>query len=228
MSRVVKVMQMQLINKWTFLGVPAVILVVTFLLSYAIWVIVPGDGQVYSGATQAVLWYFLVLGIQSMTMTFPFSQSMGVSRRTFYLGTVGLFAVVALAVSTIYYLLGLVERATDGWGQNAQMFALDWLAASPGVVQVLFYFVAMVALFMIGFWFATVWKRWQTRGMLVAWIGLGAVTVGLVALTTWQDRWPQVGTWFSVQTPLTVSAWSTMFCAVLAAGSYLTLRRATP
>jgi len=229
MNRVLNVARMQLINKWTFLGIPAIIMASAFLITLAIWALIPETGETkYAGSGQAVMWYFLALGIQSLTLTFPFSQAMSVSRRTFYLGTLGLFAVVALATSVIYYVLGLVETATGGWGMNGQMYALGWIAAEPGPVQILFYFISMITLFMIGFWFATVYKRWQATGMLVAGIGTAAVLLGIVALITWQGRWPQVGQWFAAQTPQTVAGWAALFCAVLAAGSYLTLRRATP
>jgi hypothetical protein len=50
------------------------------------------------------------------------------------------------------------------------LYAVAWVAAQPGIVQVLFYFVSMVTLFMLGFWFATIYKRWQATGMLIAWI----------------------------------------------------------
>ncbi|GLB66782.1 hypothetical protein [Arthrobacter mangrovi] len=229
MNRVVNVARMQLINKWTYLGIPAIILASAFLITYAIWALVPsGGGAMYSGAAQSVMWYFLALGIMSMTQTFPFSQAMSVSRRTFYIGTLGLFAVVALAISVLYYVLGLIEKATGGWGVNGQLYALGWLADQPALVQIYFYFIAMVALFMIGFWFATIYKRWQATGMLVVWIAVAVVLLGLVALATWQGLWPEVGAWFVAQTPLSVSGWATVFCAALACGSYLTLRRATP
>jgi hypothetical protein len=229
MNRVINVARMQLINKWPYLGIPAAIMVSAFLITYAIWALIPAsDEALYSGASQAVMWYFLALGIQSMTLTFPFSQGMSVSRRTFYLGTVGLFAVVALAISVLYYILGLVEKATDGWGMNGQLYALGWIAEQPALVQIYFYFIAMVALYMIGFWFATVYKRWQATGVLVAVVGIAVTLVGLVALPTWQGWWPQIGAWFATQTPLSVAGWVSLFCAVLACGSYLTLRRATP
>jgi hypothetical protein len=44
------------------------------------------------------------------------------------------------------------------------LYAVAWVAAQPGIVQVLFYFVSMVTLFMLGFWFATIYKRWQATG----------------------------------------------------------------
>jgi hypothetical protein len=57
--------------------------------------------------------------------------------------------------------------STGGWGFNGRLYALGWIADSSPVVQILFYFIVMVALFMIGFWFATIYKRWQATGMLV-------------------------------------------------------------
>jgi hypothetical protein len=229
MNRAVSVARMQLINKWTFLGIPALIIAASFALTYAIWLMLPDNAETrYSGASQAVVWYFLALGIQSLTYTFPFSQAMSVSRRTFYIGTTGLFAVVALAVSLLYFVLGRVEVATNGWGLNGQLYFLGWAADSPAAVQILFNFLVMLALYMTGFWFATVYKRWRATGMLVVWILIAVALVGLMALAGWQGWWPQVGAWFAAQTPLSVSGWTALFCAALGVGSYLTLRRATP
>ncbi|GAA1860574.1 hypothetical protein GCM10009715_05000 [Paeniglutamicibacter psychrophenolicus] len=230
MNRVVKVARMQLINKWSFLGIPMVILVASTLMTFAIWALLPAsarEGTLYSGSGQAVMWYFLALGIQSLTFTFPFSQAMSVSRRTFYLGTLGLFATIALGYAILYYLLGLVEKATGGWGFNGQLFALGWIAGNNAAIQILFYFVAMVLLFMIGFWAATVYMRWKATGLLIAGIGFAVVLLGLVGLATLNDAWPQVGAWFAAMQVLGLSIVLGGLCVLLAGGSYLTLRRAT-
>ncbi|MGA7204149.1 MAG: hypothetical protein WBX27_05920, partial [Specibacter sp.] len=60
MNRAVGVAKMQLIDKWTFLGIPGVILVSCFALTVAIWAMIPesAEGPRYSGAGQAVMWYF--------------------------------------------------------------------------------------------------------------------------------------------------------------------------
>lgn len=228
MNRAVTVARMQLINKWTYLGVPALVIAIAFAISWVIWWLLPDGGMVYSGAGQAVMWYFLVLGIQSLTLTFPFSQGMSVSRRNFYIGTLGLFAVVALVISGLYVVLAAIEQATNGWGVDGRMFALPWIADGSWYEPFIFYFIGMVLLFMIGFWAATVYKRWQVLGMVVTWVSVAAVLLGLVALATWTDSWPSVGMWFAGQTPLTVSAWGALGCVVLAGGSYLTLRKAVP
>ncbi|MGL3805983.1 hypothetical protein ACSYDW_07775 [Paeniglutamicibacter sp. R2-26] len=230
MSRIVNVVRMQLINKWTFLGIPMVILVASTSFTFAIWYLVTrnsSEAVLFSGSGQAVMWYFLALGIQSLTLTFPFSQAMSVSRRSFYLGTLGLFAVIALSYSVLYYVLGLIEKATGGWGMNGQLFALDWIAQNNAAVQILFYFVAMVLLFMIGFWCATVYLRWKATGMLIVGLGAAVLLLALIAMLTLNDWWIPLGTWLGSLSALGVSLMMGAVCVLLAGGSYVTLRKAT-
>ncbi|MFC8303174.1 hypothetical protein ACFUCV_05750 [Specibacter sp. NPDC057265] len=229
MNRAVGVAKMQLINKWTFLGIPAVIVLVSFAFSLGIWALIPNTvGMKYSGAGQAVMWYFFGLGIQSLTMTFPFSQGLSVSRRNFFFGTVGLFTVLAALVAGLYVLLGVVEKSTNGWGLQGRMFALEWVADQPWFIQLFFYFVLMMFLFLLGFWSATVYKRWQTTGTLVMCIALAVLLLGAAALTTWQQRWSEFGLWVSTLTPGTTGLLALALAVLLGVGGFLTLRRATP
>ena len=228
MSRVVKVMRMQLTNRWTFIGIPAVILAASFGLSWVIWSFVPYEGTKYSGGSQAIMWYFLALGVQALTMTFPFSQGLSISRKAFFLGTVGLFSIIAVVTTAIYYVLGLIEIATDGWGVNGRFFALEWIAEGAGLPVMAFYFTVMMVLFLLGFWAATIYKRWQTTGLLIAGIGTGLLLVGVLYYLTRQDLWGQVGHFLGSQSQLSVAGWLAVVGLALAGGSYLTLRRAVP
>ena len=230
MNRVIKVARMQLINKGTFIGIPLIILGATFLFTLAIWWLVRrngGDGAMYGGGAQAPMWYFLALGIQSLTLTFPFSMAMSISRRTFYLGTVALFSVCALALSVFYYLMGLLEVATDGWGMGGQFFALQWIADNNWLVQILFYFVLMVLLFMIGFLAATIYMRWRTTGMVAFFICLGVLVLGVIALFTVTNSWGEFWSWALTWTAAGVTLWGGIVALLMAGGSYLTLRKAT-
>jgi hypothetical protein len=228
MSRVVAVARMQLINKWTYIGTPLIILGSAFLLSVAIFAIIPTDESKYGGGSQAPLWYFLVLGIQSMTLVFPFSQGLSISRRAFYLGTLGLFSLLAAAMTTLYLVGAAAEGATGGWGVRGYFFRLPWIADGPWYATAAFYFVVMMLMFIIGFWFATIYKRWGTTGMLVSLIGTAVLLLGGVALAQLNQWWGGIGLWFAGQTPLSISAWTALLCMALAGGSYLTPRRATP
>ncbi len=229
MNRAVGVARMQLINKWTYLGIPAVIIAGSFLLSVAIWALIPDSAGVkYSGAGQAVMWYFFGLGIQALTLSFPFSQGLSISRRNFFIGTLSLFTLLAAVISGLYVVLGVVEGATNGWWLQGRMFGLAWVTGQTVFVQWFFYFVLMMFLFLLGFWAATIYKRWQATGVLVICLGIGILLVGAVALATWQGWWPAVGAWILTLTPLSTGLLALGLVALLGVGSYLTLRRATP
>ena len=230
MNRIMKVARMQLINKATFIGIPLMILISAFLFTVAIWWLVRrsgGDGVLYGGGAQAPMWYFLARGIQALTMTFPFSMAMSISRRTFYLGTLMLFSVCALVLSVFYYLMGLVETATGGWGLDGRFFALQWIADNNGFIQIMFYFVLMVLLFMVGFFIATIYMRWRHAGMVVFFTLLGLLILGIIALFTFTSFWDQFWSWALTWTAGSVSLWGALAAVLMAAGSYLTLRKAT-
>ena len=86
----------------------------------------------------------------------------------------------------------------------------------------------MMFMFIIGFWFATIFKRWGTTGTLVSTLGTAIALIGIAALTTVFEGWGHFGNWMAQQTPLSISGWAALLCVILAAGSYTTLRRATP
>ncbi|MGQ3385187.1 hypothetical protein [Glutamicibacter sp. TV12E] len=230
MNRTIKVARMQLINKATFIGIPLMILVSAFLFTLAIWWLVRrngGDGVLYGGGAQAPMWYFLALGIQALTMTFPFSLGMSISRRTFYVGTVALFSACALALSVFYYLMGLIETATGGWGMDGRFFAMQWIADNSWFIQIMFYFVLMVLLFMIGFLIATIYMRWRQAGMVVFFTALGLLTLGVIAIFTFTEFWGQFWDWALTWTAAGVTLWGGAAAVLLATGSYVTLRKAT-
>lgn len=229
MNRPLAVARMQLLNKWLYLGTPAIILAASTLIALAILALVPDDGGTRLALSgQAVMWYFFGAGLQSLSLTFPFSQAMSVSRRSFYLGTLGLFSVLALGLGVLYWLLGLVEKATNGWGVNGNIFAIPWIADSGWYVQILLYFALTMLLFMFGFWFATVYRRWRMLGLTAALVGFGLVLLAGVGGATMTDSWAAVGAWFLQLTPLSLAGWLLLGGVLLAAGSYGTLRRATP
>lgn len=229
MNRVINVMRMQLVNRWIFIGIPLIIMAASFLLTLIIWAILPSDGSTrFSGGSQAVMWYFFALGIQSLTLTFPFSQGLSITRRTFFIGTLSLFSVIALITSVTYWVLGLVEQATGGWGVDGRFFALGWIADGPWYQPIAFYFAVMMTLFLIGFWAATIYKRWQATGLLTAGIAVALVIVGMLYLIGSRSAWAEVGAFLASQSQLNVAGWLALLGLALAGGSFLTLRRAEP
>ncbi|GAA5034525.1 hypothetical protein ACFQRL_14490 [Microbacterium fluvii] len=235
MNRTLNVVRMQLVNRQTYIWVPLIIIGSAWVISYLIYAIIgaglgahPARGEGFNGASQAPLWYFLAIGVQALTLTFPFSQAMSVTRRTFFLGTTLVTAAAGAVLATLYTLLKLPELATNGWGVGSYMFALPWVTDGPWYHGWLFFFAVTVLFFILGFWFATIYKRFGVAALTSALVALALLLVGAVALITWQQWWGSVGAWLAQQSSGQIGAWMLAVAVVLGLSSYLTLRRATP
>jgi len=228
MSRTLNVVRMQLINKQTYIWIPLIILAGAFALSLAVYAIIPSDGVKIGGGSQAPLWYFGVVGVQALTLTFPFSQAMSVTRRAFFLGTLLTAAITSAILAAIFVVGGLVEKATNGWGMNGWFFWLDWIWASGALGAGLFYFVLALMFFIVGFWAATIYKRFGSLWLTVILVGLGVLFVGALFVIGRLDAWAAVFTWFATQGAVGLALWGLALIVVLAAASFGTLRRATP
>lgn len=230
MNRALKVARMQLINKQTFVWVPLLVIGAAFVISWLIFAILrlPSDASAFNGAAQAPLWYFAVIGVQSLTLTFPFAQALSVTRRTFFLGTTLVALASGVVIATLYVLLAPVEQATNGWGVRSNMFNVVWVTDGPWYHAWVFFLALTMVFFQSGFWAATIYKRWGATVLTTVLIGLGLVLVGLLALVAWQDWWAHLGSWFVAQTPLSLGGWMFAFAAVLATSAFLALRRAIP
>lgn len=231
MNRTMNVIRMQLVNRETFIWVPLIVLGGAFLLTLAIYAILVSNGVTgpfYSGAAQAPMWYFAVVGAQALTLTFPFSQAMSVTRREFYLGTLLTAMLSAAGLAIVMVTFGLIEDASGGWGMNGYIFHIPWLSDSGPAVAALAFFSLSMLFFAFGFWGATIWKRYRAIGLTIALLGLAVVLIGLFWLTARLNAWTAVFLWIVDQGVLGLSLWGLALLAVLAGSSYITLRRAIP
>lgn len=228
MSRIGTVTRMQFVNRWTFIWIPLIILGGSFLVSLVIYSLIPLDTPKFGGGSQAPMWYMLSAGVMAMAATFPFSQAMSVTRREFYIGTVSAGAITALILALIFVVGGLIEDATNGWGLNGFFFRLDWLWEAGPFVAGLFYFTLTMLLFTIGFFFATIYRRWGAPVLTIGLVGLGLILAGLVFVFTKLDMWGAVAEFFLAAgvTGLTFILFALTIAFAVAA--YLPLRRSTP
>ncbi|WP_114855229.1 hypothetical protein [Brachybacterium sp. YJGR34] len=226
--RTLDVVRLQFINRQTFLWIPLIVLLGAWLLNLLVYLIVAangGSGPMYSGASQAPVWYFAVIGGQAMTLTFPFSQAMSLTRREFFVGTLAAAAVSALGLTAVFVALGLLERATDGYGMDGYFAYLPALWTQGTLGAGLAYFTLTMLFFVIGFWFMTVVRRFGPMVAAAVAIGVALIGVGLIALVTAAQAWGAVARWFVEAGPVGVSVCGLLLAAVLAVGSSLTLRR---
>ncbi|MFG6503609.1 hypothetical protein [Microbacterium sp. P05] len=231
MSRTVNVVRMQLVNRETYLWVPLIVLGGSFAITLAVYFLLNRAGvdtAMFGGGAQAPLWYFLYVGVQALTLTFPFSQAMSVTRREFYLGTLLTAVLASLVLAAVFVVGGFVEEATDGWGLNGYFFALPWIWDRGWWVAGVLYFAVAMVFFIIGFWTATIYKRFSSIGLTIVLVAIGLVLVGVLWLVGHLQAWATVWEWFVAQGPLGLSLWGLLFIAVLAATAFPLFRRLTP
>jgi hypothetical protein len=198
--------RVQAANRNTFVWVPLLVLGGSTVLTLAVWWAVKAAGaetQLFSGSVQAPFWYLLVVGAQTVALTFPFTQALSLSRRDFWLGAMLNFSVFSVLFAVLLWLLGLVEGATGGWWMNGRMFAfpaeLEGGAGFPDAGSpwylLLYALLAMMAL-SIGFAFGTVYKRFGPTGLTLAITGTVAAVIVLFVLSVRLDWWPTLQAWF--------------------------------
>ncbi|MCT9819415.1 hypothetical protein N3K63_03840 [Microbacterium sp. W1N] len=231
MSRTLNVVRMQLVNRQTFIWVPLIVLAGALVVSMGIWIILHANGVVvnmYGGGAQAPLWYFGVVGIQALTLTFPFSQAMSVTRREFYLGTLLTAALTSGILAVLFVIGGLVEIATGGWGVGGYFFALDWLWQAGPLVAGLFFFVLAMFAFTAGFWAATIYKRFGSAWLTTIIIVLVILLLAVIWLISVTSSWPEVVTFIMDAGVGGLTGALALVTAAMALISYPALRRATP
>ena len=228
MNRTLSVTRMQFVNKYTFVWMPLIILGASLVMSIVIFALIPYDGAKYGGGSLAPIWYFFALGIMSLSYTFPFSQALSVTRREFFFGTMAAAGVTAAILGVTFVVGGALERATDGWGVNGYFFYLDWVWQSGWFAAGLFFGVLSLLLFVVGFWGATIYRRFGSFGLTVTLVGLGVILLAVVWLVQQLEAWGALFTWIGSLGTLGLTACMAVATIVLGAVAWATLRRATP
>ncbi|MGO2933581.1 hypothetical protein [Microbacterium sp.] len=228
MSRTLNVIRLQLINRQTFIWVPLIVLAGAVLVSVLIYAMIPVDEPKYGGGGQAPLWVFFATGLSAMTMTFPFSQAMSITRREFFVGTM-ITAVLGSAFMAIVFLIGGgIELLTNGYGVNGYVFHLPWIWEAGPLGAFVVYFTLALFFFIVGFTGATIYKSWGPVVISLVGIGLALVLLGIVFLITRLELWEQV--WLGILDlgAVGLALWGLVAIVVLAVISFLAFRRAKP
>ncbi len=207
-------------------GWPVGMLGTAFAINYVVSALV--GAQIVSGGVTAGYGFALAFTITAMVGTFPFALGLGVTRRDFFVATLVVLGGQAVALATVIVLLGVVERATDGWGVQLVFFGIGSLLTGSLVLDWLANVAVLALLSAVGLVLGAVGGRWKTKGtvmLLAASIVLGGL---LVIVVTWAKAWGDIGS-FLVDTPRIVSLvllpWAGAVAATAAA--WLVARRTT-
>ena len=236
LRRILAVTKLHFVNRFQILYLPLIVLGTIFLLNLAIWwiIVAASGGRVsgnhlgYSGAVSYIYVYGIVIAVQAISRTFPFSLGFGVTRRDFYLGSVVAFLALSFGFAVILTIMSVVEIATGGWGLGGRMFAPVWFTDNFWLLRFVMYFSAFVFLVFIGTVGATFYVRWRATGVIVFFGIIAILAVGAIAFFSLGHQWPAVGIWLTQSGPVGITAWLLVPAAVCGVAGFFVLRRATP
>jgi len=228
MKTLVNVARYHLVDRLMYLAVPWAILAFSFLINLSIAAMAPKQpGGFYTGGLFSIYIFLLICGVMSMTRELPFGLMLGVSRRSYYLGT----ALLVLALGVVYGLaltaLQALERASGGWGASMHYFQVPWIMDGPWYQTWVTSFVLLVLFFLYGMWYGLVYRRWNLFGLLAFAAAQVLLVLAVVALLTLTDGWTAFGHFFTtLQAPALAGVLAALAIA-LGLGGLTTMRRVT-
>jgi hypothetical protein len=220
----VNVARYHLVQRFNFLILRWAIL--TFV--FGVDVLTPaGTGHRYVGGLASIFIIGFVLGAQSVSRSLTFGLALGLSRRSYYLGTALLAVAFAVVVAAIATIGQLIERSTNGWGLRMGFFRVPYILNGPWYLTWLTSFVMLTLLFVYGMWFGLVYRRWNLVG-LVSFIAaqITALAIGAAA-ATWTHGWRHIGRFFNALSAAGLTTILAAAAVTLLAGGFTTMRRLT-
>jgi hypothetical protein len=215
------------VDRITYVALPWAILAFSFLINLAIAALAPQPpGGIYSGGLVSIYVFLLICGVLSMTRELPFGLMLGISRRSYYLGTALLVLALGVAYGLALTALQALERASGGWGYSLHYFRVPWIMDGPWYQSWVTSFVLMVLFFLYGMWYGLVYRRWNLVGLLTFVVAQLLVALAVVAVLALTHSWTAFGHFFTtVQAPALTGLLAALTIA-LGLGGFSTIRRA--
>ncbi len=227
MNTLVNVARYHLVDRLQFLVLPVGVTFFAFVVNLAIFATLQEDHENYSGGLFTLFVFMLVSGAVSMTKSLPFGLALGVSRRSYYLGTVLLVAGLSAVYSVGILVLQAIEGVTGGWGLKLNYFRVPWLLDGPWYLTLLTSFVLLTLMFMYGMWYGLIYRRAAVLGVVLFSAAQVLVLLGALLVLTWTDSWSKLGTFFGTLTVGGITGILAVLVCVAAAGGFTTMRRVT-
>jgi hypothetical protein len=222
----IKVARYHLINPVRYIVAPWAFLAFTFAVNLAASE-GQGSGPNPTKAVVGIFALFVILGIWSISLSLPFGLALGVSRRSYYLGTGGLAVALAAVDGLGLTVLQAIERATGHWGVGLYFFDVHYFLTGPWYLTWCSCFVGLTVLFVYGMWFGLVYRRWDKSGLVVFVAGqLTALLTG-VFIASSNHAWRSIGHFFTTLTAAGLTGVLAALAAALLAGGFAVMRGVT-
>ncbi len=228
MSAWVNVIRYQLLNRG-YVVMPWVTVSFIFTVELIVLALIPAGHSAhrYVGGLASIYVVFFVCGLLSITRSLALGLSLGLSRRSYYLGTVLLGVTLATFYGLVLTMLQVIERVTGGWGVAIGFFQVPYILNGPWYLTWLTSVVVLTLLFVGGIWVGLVYRRWNVIGL---WAFAACQTVVLLAgalVATRAHAWQGIGRFFTALSAAGLTGVLAAAAVVLLAGGYATIRRVT-
>ena len=228
MNTLVNVARYHLVDRLTFVALPWGIMAFSFLVNIVISLAVPtGPHGIYTGGLVTIYVFLLICGALIMTRSLPFGLMLGISRRTYYLGTTLLVLALGAVYGLALTLLQAVERATNGWGVSLHFFRIPWIMDGPWYQTWLTSFVLLVAFFLYGMWYGLVFRRWSLPGLVTFIAAQILVALAVVVAVSLTHNWSAFAHFFTTVTAIALTGVLAAVAVAMGLGGLSTIRRVT-
>lgn len=222
------VARMHLKDRWSWIILPWVILLSSFVINLLIAGIAPMEEEgLTTGGLSSMFVYFFVGGIVSLVQMYPFALGFNVRRKDFFWGTAIAIGLVSVCISIALVLLAFIENTTDGWFVNLHFFVLPYFSDGNVLAQLWIYLLLLLFLFYAGFTISSIYRKFGRNGMYAFFLILALAFTVIGYAATYYGWWADLAHWVSDYSMLGLANWTLLPTAVFLAASYSLLRRAT-
>ena len=228
MTTLQNVARYHLVDRITYVALPWGTLAFSFLVNLVIASqVAPDVNSYYTGGLLSIYVFLLICGALSMTRSLPFALMLGLSRRSYYLGTALLVVCLGIVYGLALAVLQVIERATEGWGVDMHFFRIPGILDGPWYLTWLTSFVLLVLFFLYGMWYGLVYRRWSLPGLVAFIAPQILVVLAVVVAISMTDSWHAFGDFFSTATASALTGVLAAITVAMGVGGFTTLRKVT-
>jgi hypothetical protein len=228
MTTLQNVARYHLVDRITYVALPWGTLAFSFLVNLVIASqVAPDVNSYYTGGLLSIYVFLLICGALSMTRSLPFALMLGLSRRSYYLGTALLVVCLGIVYGLALAVLQVIERATEGWGVDMHFFRIPGILDGPWYLTWLTSFVLLVLFFLYGMWYGLVYRRWSLPGLVAFIAAQILVVLAVVVAISMTDSWHAFGDFFSTATASALTGVLAAITVAMGVGGFTTLRQVT-
>ncbi|MFD3450098.1 hypothetical protein ACFDTO_36590 [Microbacteriaceae bacterium 4G12] len=227
MNRITTVMKIHAKDKMMWFIVPwFFVLLPAFLVNLAIGLIFRPENGLYTGGLSSIFICMIVIGIVTLTHSFPFVLGLSIRRTDFFLGTLMMVTIVSLSISVVLLALSFVE-GDWGWGIGLHFFNLPYLSDGSLAERWWTLFATAFHTTLLGFSIMAVYRRFGRLGLFVLFPIIFLAGSVLVFLCTYFGWWTDIFNWLTGYSAAQLASWLFIVAVIYVLLSFLMIRKST-